>query len=378
MATPPGKKDSKAGKKVRVHFRRNRAPAPRLKGWTEKARQAEGHEIDSVRSEQIAARGALSRRRTVIARDDDSLAEGLQLGIVVAMRGLYAEVDDGENVWPCTVRRVLRTRLIKERHPVTVGDRVHFAIEADAEGVVREGVIESVEARRGKLQRLSGRRIQTIVANVDQVVIVSSAAEPRPRVHLIDRYIVAALAGEVTPVICMNKIDLDADGVTKSMLNRYIKLGYTTLRTSAVTDQGIDELREVLRDKATGVAGQSGVGKSSLLNAIQPGLKLRVGDIVEQTGKGRHTTTTARLLRLDVGGFVVDTPGIRSCDVSIIKRHELEVYFTEFVDHLSGCKFPDCSHTHEIECAVKSAVESGKIHAERYETYLELFEEAPW
>jgi ribosome biogenesis GTPase len=294
---------------------------------------------------------------------------------VVAVRGLYADVDDGKNVRPCTVRRVLRTRLIEERHPVTVGDRVRFRVESEDEGVAREGVIEAVESRGGQLRRYAGRRVHTIVANVDQAIIVSSADEPPPKPHLIDRYIVAALAGDITPIICMNKADLDSDKSARKLLDRYAELDCVTLYTSAVNGDGIESLRDVLRDNASVIAGQSGVGKSSLLNAVQPGLRLRIGDIVEQTSKGRHTTSTASLIRLEIGGFVVDTPGVRSFDLATVARHELEAYFVEFVEHVPDCKFPDCTHTHEEECAVKLAVERGEIHIERYESYVRLFEE---
>jgi ribosome biogenesis GTPase len=286
------------------------------------------------------------------------------------MRGLFADVDDGKRVWPCTVRRVLRTRLTEERHPVTVGDRVQFRAGSDT-----EGVIEAVEPRRGQLRRRVGRRVHTIVANVDQAIIVSSADLPLPKPHLIDRYIVASHAGEITPVVCMNKLDLDDDGAARDLLDRYAKLGYTTLATSAVTGDGVTALCEQLKNKASVIAGQSGVGKSSLLNRIQPDLQLKTGDIIEQTSKGRHTTSTATLLRLEVGGYVVDTPGVRSFDLSTVERSEFEAYFVEFVDHVPDCKFPDCTHRHEAECAVIQAVERGEIHPDRYESYVRLFEE---
>lgn len=346
----------------------------------------------------MTAKGELSRRRTVVVPDGDEVPrDALQRGTVIAMRGLYAEVDDGKKIWRCTVRRVLRTRLIEERHPVTVGDHVQFLIESEGEGVAEEGVIEAVDPRSGELRRRAGRRVHTIVANVDQAIIVSSAGQPPPKPHLIDRYIVAALAGEITPVICMNKADLDrapgqaADGdvaesaqvegsglpLAREVLERYTRLGYRTLHTSALTGEGIDDLRDVLKGKASVIAGQSGVGKSSLLNSVQPGLQLKIGDIIEQIAKGRHTTSTASLLRLDVGGYVVDTPGVRSFDVSTVGRHELEALFEEFIDHVPNCKFPDCTHTHEDDCAVRQAVERGDIHPERYESYVRIFEEPP-
>ena len=231
-----------------------------------------------------------------------------------------------------------------------------------------------VDPRRGVLRRRARKRVHTIVANVDQAIIVTSAREPTPKPNLIDRYIVAAHAGEITPVICMNKIDLD-DGEAAELLDRYQSLGYTTLRTSASRGDGIDALREALHGKSSVVAGQSGVGKSSLLNAIQPDLGLRTGDVMQQTQKGRHTTTTARLIRLDCGGYVIDTPGIRSFDLTVIPREEFEAHFIEFVDIVADCKFPDCTHTHEDDCALKAAVERGDVHPERYRSYLQMYED---
>ncbi|MBU0718469.1 MAG: ribosome small subunit-dependent GTPase A, partial [Planctomycetes bacterium] len=176
-------------------------------------------------------------------------------------------------------------------------------------------------------------------------------------------------------VICMNKIDLDKESQAEAVLPRYAQLGYITLLTSVVTGQGVAALRDVLKDKASVIVGQSGVGKSSLLNVVQPGLELKVGDIMEHIGKGRHTTSTASLIRLKVGGYVVDTPGIRTLDLSTVPRNEFEMFFTEFIRHVEGCKFSDCTHTHEDACTVKRAVDTGQIHPDRYESYVRLFEE---
>ena len=377
MSTGDPKKQGKSGKKVRVEFRRNRSQRARQRDWTQLARESEDHEVDAHSSETVAAKGELSRRRTVIVRDENAADRGLVAGRVIAMRGLYAEVDTGELVWPCTVRRVLRTRLIGERNAVTVGDRVLIRTVTAAGAEPREGVVEEVEPRSSALQRQSGRRIQTLVANVDQVIIVSTAAQPAPKPHLIDRYVVAALAGDMTPIVCMNKVDLDPDGCFEPILALHDQLGYRTLRTSCETGAGIDELRAILAGKASVLSGQSGVGKSSLLNAVQPGLQLRVGIISEQIEKGRHTTVTARLLKLDVGGYVVDTPGIRSFDLSPVDPGELEAFFADFLPYIPNCKFPDCTHTHEHQCAVKQAVEAGDIHPQRYESYLHILEDRP-
>lgn len=384
MDNPKGKGDDKStggskgrsGKKVRVAFKRNRAKPGRVKDWTQQAKESEGYELDTAASESVVAKGDLSRQRTIIVPDDDEADDpDLRSGVVVAMRGLIAEVDDGERVWPCTVRRVLRTRRIKERHPVTIGDRVRFRIESEGGGVEAEGVIERVEPRTGRLTRRVRNRIHTIAANIDRAIIVSSAGLPDPKPHLIDRYIVASLAGGITPMVCMNKIDLDKSGHAARILERFAGLGYRAVATSATTGVGIEALRVLLTEGSSVLAGQSGVGKSSLLNALQPGLALKVGDIVEHTSKGRHTTTTATLIRLERGGYVVDTPGVKSLDVSTVPLNEIEMHFVEFGPHVPECKFADCTHTHETQCAVLAAVESGAIHLERYESYVRLFEE---
>jgi ribosome biogenesis GTPase len=376
MARKPGKKlPSEKGHRIRVDLRRNRSKPGAKKDWTRQALEHGLEEMDSRGSESVTAKGDLSRRRTVVVRvsDDDPARFN---GTVVTMRGLFAEVDDGVRLWSCTVRRMLRSRRIAERHPVTVGDRVHFEIVTSREGRQTEGVIEEVMPRRSELKRVAGRRTHTIAANVDQVIIVSSADLPPPKPHLIDRYMVSALAGGMTPVVCMNKIDLDGDGFAAAILKRYAALGYRTLKTSALSAVGLEELGDVIRGKASVIAGQSGVGKSALLNALQPGLALRVGEVSAETSKGRHTTTTAQLLKLEIGGYVVDTPGIRSFDIDAVARAEIEAHFVEFVELVPHCKFPDCTHIHESDCAVKAALEKGAVHPERYESYVRLFTES--
>jgi ribosome biogenesis GTPase len=369
------KKSDATGRKVRVPFRPNRSRPSRSKDWT---RQHEaGDEIETSQTEHVVARGDLSRKRTIIVGEDGTpLAdEALPAGTVVALRGQFADVDDGQRIWPCTVRRVLRTRSIRERFPVTVGDRVGFEVVSDSPGVQAEGVIVHVQPRKSELKRVSGRREHVLAANVDQVLVVSSANEPPPKPHLIDRYIAAALAGGMVPVVCMNKIDLDVDGAALPVVAVYERIGYQTLCTDALRGRGIDALRAVFLGKSTVLAGQSGVGKSSLLNALQPGLKLRVGEVSAETSKGRHTTSTASLIRLDFGAYVVDTPGIRSFDVSTIPAGEIEQYFEEFVSCIPDCHFADCTHIHEADCAVQKAVAEGRIEPSRYESYVRLLQE---
>ena len=371
MARSPKKKSTAGARKVRVAFRRNRAKPAREKDWTRQARDAPGDELDTNTSERVVAKGDLSRKRTIVVNDDDRRAT--HEGTVVTIYGRIADVDDGSRVWPCTLRRVLRTRTIRDRSAVTVGDRVKFSVGADRKGVEAEGVIESVEPRRSELTRVTGNRAHTVVANIDQAVIVTSALTPPPKPHLVDRYIVSALYGRIEPVICLNKTDLVSRSNARKFLEPYDKLGYTTLAASTVTREGTDALRNVLVGKSSVIAGQSGVGKSSLLNVVQPGLGLKIGEVVEDTSKGRHTTTRATLLKLDGGGYVVDTPGVKSFDLSCVPREQIEQFFVEFLDRIPDCKFPDCTHIHEDRCAIKEGVKQGDVTADRYESYVRLF-----
>jgi ribosome biogenesis GTPase len=366
-------RQSDAGKrKVRVDFRRNRGRRARNKDWTGQIEQ-EGVGDESPQSERVTAKGDLSRKRTVVEGDESNWRRGR----VVAMRGLVAEVDDGGIVWPCTVRRVLRTRRIDGRGAVTVGDWVRYSVVADRVGVEREGVIERVEERQGCLTRVSKRRVHTMAANVDRAIIVASASEPPPKPHLVDRYIVASLAGGIEPVICLSKSDLSGIDRVDDLLQRYSSLGYETLLTSSVCDVGIAALRDALSGRTSVLVGQSGVGKSSLLNALDQSLELRIGEVSDVSMKGKHTTTTARLIRLGEGTYVVDTPGVRALNVSMVPKSELEMYFVDFGPHIPDCKYPNCTHIHEDDCAVKKAVEAGAIHGERYESFVRMFTDAP-
>jgi len=277
------------------------------------------------------------------------------------------ETEDGKQ-YRCSVRRVLRTLATDERNIVTTGDRVWFLPALND-----EGVIERVEPRHGLLTRASRGREHVLVANVDQVVIVVSLVEPELKPHLIDRYLVSAEQGGIAPIICLNKADLVDPTPYQPIIGLYSQLGIPTLLTSAATEQGIDQLRSRLKDRQTVFTGQSGVGKSSLLNRIQPELGLRVREVSAGNQKGKHTTTTAELIRLEFGGWVVDTPGIRQFQLWDIIPEEVEGFFPEFRPYVPLCAFPDCTHTHEERCAVKNAVENRLISANRYTSYLGIY-----
>ncbi len=369
-------------KKVRVEMKKNRSKPPRQRGWTRNFQQDGLPEDASPGQERVRAKGDLSRHRTIITQEPDAAAAGAQEAtempavdvgaclpgrVVRVHKESIVETEDGHR-YRCAVRRVLKTMATDERNIVATGDRVWIRPSPGD-----EGVIERVEPRHGLLTRASKNREHVIVANVDQAVIVISLVEPDLKPHLIDRYLASAGQGGIAPVICLNKADLVDPAVYQPLVGFYSQLGVPTFLTSAATGIGIDRLRERLRGRQSVFSGQSGVGKSSLLNALQPELALRVREVSEVNQKGKHTTTTAELIRLDFGGWVVDTPGIRQFQLWDIRPEEVEGFFTEFRPFVPLCAFPDCTHTHEDRCAVKDAVARRMISDRRYTSYLGMF-----
>ncbi len=221
-------------------------------------------------------------------------------------------------------------------------------------------------------QAPSQDREQIIVANPDQVFFVMACADPPPNPRMLDRLLVAAEREHIPAVICANKIDLVEEGACRGVFDRYEPVGYPVLYTSAKGGEGIDKIRARLQDRISVFAGPSGVGKTSLLNAIQPGLALRTGAIREGTRKGSHTTVSLRLVRLELGGYIADTPGVKAFALWDIEPEELDAYFPEIRDRVAGCAFSDCSHLHEPGCAVLAALEKGEIDPARYELYLRI------
>jgi len=353
-------------KKIRVEFRRNRTKPPRDNTLTRQFDENAAKVDATTTGERVRSKGDISRHRTVTEVSDSSANFP---GRVIKVHGLfsYVELDDGR-VLRCTVRRLLKSLVTDERSIVTTGDLVQVHAAPDG-----EGVIERVEPRHGVLTRESRRREHVLVANVDQVAIVISLVQPALKPHLIDRYLASAIRGNLKPILCLNKIDLAEAVLLQPLVGAYSQLGVPTLLTSAVNGDGIDQLRKMLQGQATVFSGQSGVGKSSLLNAVQPGMGLRVREVSDMTQKGQHTTTTAELIRLEHGGWLVDTPGVRQLQLWDTRPEEVEGYFPEFAPFISGCKFADCSHTHEAGCGVKAGVRKRILSERRYISYLGMF-----
>jgi ribosome biogenesis GTPase len=363
--------------KIRTDFRKNRAGRARSDEWTRRF-QAEGAEaeLDSVQHERISGKGELSRRRTVLVEmaDDESVLldvdpASVKLGRVLAVQGLLSTVQDTVGaIFMCATRRILKTMSTDERHVVAAGDFVMFRpVSAD------EGIIERVEPRKTVLSRATRGRQHIMVANADQLLIVASAAEPYLKPNLIDRLLISAHQTGLRPLVCINKIDLVEPATLAPLVGTYSQIGYRVLLLSAATGLGVDRLRHELAGRSSVVAGQSGVGKSSLLNAVDPALALRVGAVSDETQKGRHTTTTARLLPLATGGYVFDTPGIRQFQLWDVIPAEVAGYFRDLRPYINHCRFPNCTHTHEADCAVKNAVADGWLDVRRYESYCQLF-----
>jgi ribosome biogenesis GTPase len=354
-------------KKIRVEFRKNRTKPPRSNDFTRHVGQVAAD--DAVSGERVRAKGDLSRSRTVI---QDTSIKGDELpGRVIRVFGLFSDVrlHDGQMV-RCTVRRVLKTLAQDERTAVTAGDMVRIRWDG-----TNEGVIEHVEPRHGVLTRESRRREHILVSNVDQLVIVMALVEPDLKVHLIDRYLASAEKGGLTPILALNKVDLTDAGVCQSLVGAYSQIGITTVLTSATTGAGIERLRNILKNRTTVFSGQSGVGKSSLLNTLEPGLGRRVREVSDVNNKGMHTTTTTELIELSFGGWVVDTPGVRQFQLWDTRAEEVEGYFREFRPFIANCAFPDCTHTHEAKCGVKQGVAKRLIAERRYVSYCGLIEE---
>ena len=391
----------KKGKQVRANFRKRQNTRVRKRDFTKEFKEDAEGLIDEKSAERVSGKGELTRKRTIAGTDAETGASGFEVeldvdspdairGRVLRVHGLSSYISDAKgNVFNCTVRGVLKSLSTELQHVVVAGDYV--TIKKVNGGEPDQAVIVRVEPRRNQISRTSRKRQQIIVSNVDRALIVASAAEPGLKPNLIDRFLVTAEQSNITPVIVINKADLVNAADLQPAIGVWCQMGYKVILTSVVTGQGIQELRRLVHDRDCVVTGQSGVGKSSILNAIEPGLQLRVSTVSSENQKGRHTTTTAQLIPLSVTrkdsdeeseddaeqslyrkGHLIDTPGIRQMQLWDVIAEEVAGYFRDIRPFINECRFPDCSHTHEDECAIKWAVADGKIDARRYESYCSI------
>ncbi len=266
---------------------------------------------------------------------------------------------------------------IKLGETLAVGDYVTIKVRND------KYFVDHLIERKTTLTRLrrdstrwggdNTKNEQVIAANIDLAVIVVAAKNPPLHPRFIDRYLILIQYGDIEPVICVNKADLGIEN--ENVLSAYKNIGIRVIETSTETGQGIEELKNIISQKTVVLVGNSGVGKSSLINSILPQLDLRVGEVGEKTGKGKHTTTSSDLIPWSDDSFIIDTPGIRSLEMANITKQELELYFDEIAQYSHGCKFSDCLHDVENGCVVKDAVNQGLIDQQRYESYLKILHE---
>jgi ribosome biogenesis GTPase len=311
---------------------------------------------------------------TVSLTAADAAAPAVAHGLILrAQSGFYTvRTDDGRDL-ACR----LRGRVKKARQPTdlaVIGDRVRVSLLPDG-----SGMIEEVDERHSRFSRRQPGPRGTwkedmLVANVDQVLVVFACADPMPHLRMLDRFLVVAEHNEVQAVAVANKVDLVGLERARATFGLYERIGYAVHYVSAREGLGIEELADRLAGRTSVVAGPSGVGKSTLLNAVQPGLRIATGEVSEALHKGRHTTTSAELHPLTAtgDGFVADTPGLRELGLWQIPSDELPWCFPEFVRHLGSCAFNDCSHLHEPRCAIRAAVDAGHIPPERYDSYRRL------
>lgn len=295
-------------------------------------------------------------------------------GLIVKAQSGFFTVKTGSGLVVCQLRGKL-----KQGRPTgdlaAIGDKVRVTVLEDG-----TGVIEEVGERKRAIVRLDPRPIgeyqQVLLANADQAVFVFACAHPKPKLRMLDRFLVIAEKQKVEPVIVANKVDLVKDVSSpreaREIFGMYEDIGYRVLYTSVKTGAGLDELKRALIGKISALAGPSGAGKSSLLNAIQPGLGLEVKEVSKAINKGRHTTVTRQMFPLEGGGYVADTPGWKSLALWDTTPEEMDAYFPELRDLVPHCQFSDCTHIHEPGCAVRAALEQGRIHRGRYESYLRL------
>lgn len=297
-------------------------------------------------------------------------------GTVIKSTGNWYQVKTGTYTIQCRIVGKFRLDDKVLTNPVGVGDEVEIELEGE-----HEGLIKNILPRKNYITRQSPRQkhhLHLLAANVDQAIVVVTLIEPNLKQGFIDRFLLMTEPQNIPCTIIFNKSDLYEKGELETFNDYksiYESIGHSLIKASSFTGDGIEELRSLLKDKITFIGGQSGVGKSTLINSIQPGLDLRTTEISEYSGKGTHTTTFAEMHMLDGGGMIIDTPGIKSLSFNNLETMDVAHNFKEFFTLAKECKFGDCLHRNEPGCAVKKAVESNVIHSIRYENYLSILQD---
>lgn len=299
-------------------------------------------------------------------------------GVVVKSTGSWyqVKVEDGTQI-RSRISGKFRLNGVRVTNPVAVGDRVQIILDKE-EG---KGTIKNILPRTNYVARQSPRKrhhVHLLASNVDQAVVIVTIVAPDLKQGFIDRFLLMTEPYDIPTYIIVNKADLfeaPEFEVFEVLQEMYESIGYTVVLTSAEEGLGIQEMRDILKDKVTLLAGQSGVGKSSLANKIQPGLELRTGEISDSSGKGQHTTTFAEMYELEFGGAIIDTPGIKTLSFNHLKPKDVAHNFREIFEYSADCKFSDCTHRNEPQCAVKAALEAEEISEYRYINYVTILEE---
>jgi ribosome biogenesis GTPase len=297
-------------------------------------------------------------------------------GLVIKSTGSwYGVLTDEDKTINCRIKGKFRTLDIKTTNPIAVGDHVDIELEPDQE----TGLITFLHPRKNYIIRKSinlSKQAQIIAANLDQAFLIVTLASPRTSLGFIDRFLVTAEAYDIPAKLIFNKLDLFSEEgleILEEYQSIYEKAGYPCYSVSAIKETNLDQIRDLLKDKVTLVSGHSGVGKSTLINALLPGKELKTGEISDWSDKGKHTTTFAEMFQLPFGGYLIDTPGIRELGVFDIEKQELGRLFPEIRKLMSSCRFHNCRHINEPGCSVLNALENGELESSRYDSYLSIY-----